>query len=200
MSGGAGGGGGGAAGSVHEMTEGAVPPARVVYADNDPQVIRHAQALIGDRLWAGAVLADLRDPQALLAQPAVQRLVNLAEPVAVLLVAVLHFLGNRDDPWAVVIYLKDQIAPGSYLVISHVTADHIPLDAAARAWAAYQDASAPAVARCRYDIERFLGGLAMVRPGLVNISEWRPAHLGPVPGPTLFYAGIGRKTKGGRPR
>jgi hypothetical protein len=52
----------------------------------------------------------------------------------------------------------------------------------------------------RPDIERFLGGLAMVRPGLVNISEWRPAHLGPVPGPTLFYAGIGRKTKGGRPR
>jgi hypothetical protein len=118
----------------------------------------------------------------------------------VLLVAVLHFLGSRDDPWAVVNYLKDQIAPGSYLVISHVTADHIPLDAAARAWAAYQDASAPGVARCRYDIEQFLGGLAMVRPGLVNISEWRPAHLGPVPGPTLFYAGIGRKTKGGRPR
>jgi hypothetical protein len=189
-----------AAGSVHEMTEGAVPPARVVYADHDPQVVRHAQALIGDRLRAGAVLADLRDPQALLAQPAVQRLVNLAEPVAVLLVAVLHFLGNRDDPWAVVNYLKDQIAPGSYLVISHVTADHIPLDAATRAWAAYQGASAPGVARCRYDIERFLGGLAMVRPGLVNIPEWRPAHLGPVPGPTLFYAGIGRKTKGGRPR
>jgi hypothetical protein len=189
-----------AAGAVHEMVEGAVPPAQVVYADNDPMVLRHAESLIGGQMWAEAVHADLRQPRLLLAQPALQRLVNLAEPVAVLLVAVLHFLDDADDPYAVVDYLKDQIAPGSYVVISHVTADHIPLEAAVRARAAYASASAPGVTRSHAQIARFFGGLAMVAPGLVNISEWRPAHIGPVPGPTLIYAGIGRKTSGGRPR
>jgi hypothetical protein len=92
-------------GSVHEIVEGAVPPARVVYADNDPEVVRQAEALAGGRLGVEAVHADLRQPHWLLAQPGVQRQVNLAEPVAVLLVAVLHFLRNHDDPWAVVNYL-----------------------------------------------------------------------------------------------
>jgi hypothetical protein len=188
-------------GSVHEIVEGAVPPARVVYADNDPEVVRQAEALAGGRLGVEAVHADLRQPRWLLAQPAVQRQINLAEPVAVLLVAVLHFLRNHDDPWAVVNYLKDQIAPGSYVVVSRVTADHIPVQAAVRARAAYEGASAPGVARSRDDIARFFGGLAMVRPGLVNVSDWRPDHLGPAAtGPVLCYAGIGRKSSGGRPR
>ena len=189
-----------AAGAVHEMTEGAVPPAQVVYADNDPMVLRHAEALISGQMWAEAVHADLRQPRLLLTQPAVQRLINLAEPVAVLLVAVLHFLDEADDPYAVVDYLKDQIAPGSYVVISHVTADHIPAEAASRARKVYEGASAPGVTRPRAQIAQFFGGLSMVSPGLVNICEWRPAHIGPVPGPTLLYAGIGRKTSGGRPR
>lgn len=82
-----------------------------------------------------------------------------------------------------------------------MTADHIPVQAAVRARAAYQDASAPGVARSREDIARFFGGLAMLRPGLVNVSDWRPDHLGPAAvGPVLCYAGIGRKTRGGRPR
>jgi hypothetical protein len=124
----------------------------------------------------------------------------MAEPVAVLLVAVLHFLEEADDPYPVVDYLKDQIAPGSYVVISHVTADHIPAEAASRARKVYEGASAPGVTRTRAQIARFFGGLSMVSPGLVNICEWRPAHVGPVPGPTLLYAGIGCKTSGGRPR
>jgi hypothetical protein len=188
-------------GSVHEITEGAVPPPRVVYADNDLMVLRHADALIGGRLNVEAVHADLRQPRWLLTQPAVQRMINLAEPVAILLVAVLHFLDDRDDPHTVVNYLKDQIAPGSYLVISHVTADHLPADAARQARQAYEGASAPGVPRSREDIDRFFGGLDMVAPGLVSASAWRPAHLGPAPaGPALFYAGIGRKASGGGPR
>jgi hypothetical protein len=190
-----------AGGSVHEITEGAVPPARVVYADNDLEVLRHADVLTGGRLNVEAVHADLRQPRWLLTQPAVQRVINLAEPVAVLLVAVLHFLSDQEDPYAVVNYLKDQMAPGSYLVISHVTADHIPAAAARQARQAYEGASAPGVPRSRGDIARFFGGLDMVTPGLVSVPEWRPAHLGPAAaGPVLFYAGIGRKASGGRPR
>jgi S-adenosyl methyltransferase len=188
------------AGAVHEIARGLVPQARVLYADYDPVVLRHAQALIGDALNVAAVRADLRDPARLLAHPAADRLIDLGEPVAVLLVAVLHFVEDREDPCAVVNWLKDQMAPGSYLVISHVTADHIAPAAAARAREAYAGASAPAVTRSREEIARFFGGLAMVPPGLVDVSAWRPAHLGTAAGPVLFYAGIGHKTQPGRPR
>jgi hypothetical protein len=113
---------------------------------------------------------------------------------------VLHFVEDRDDPWAVVNCYKDLMAPGSYLVISHVTADHLSAEAARRAHAVYDGASAPGVARTREQIAQFLSGLDLLAPGLVNVSEWRPDHLGPPPEPALFYAGIGRKSAPGRPR
>jgi hypothetical protein len=189
------------AGAVHELVQGVVPQARVVYADYDPVVLRHAEALIGQELGVGAVRADLRQPRTLLAQPTLQRLIDLGEPVAVLLVAVLHFVENREDPWAVVDYLKDQIAPGSYLVISHITADHIPPAAATQVREVYAEASAPGVTRSHAEIARFFGGLEMVAPGLVDVSSWRPAYLGPAADdPVLFYAGIGCKSGPGRPR
>ena len=113
---------------------------------------------------------------------------------------VLHFLEDRKDPWAIVNFFKDQIAPGSSLVISHVTADHLPPGAARGAREAYVGASAPGVARTREQIARFFGGLDIASPGLVDVSGWRPGHLGPPPGPAVFYAGIGRKSAPGRPR
>jgi hypothetical protein len=113
---------------------------------------------------------------------------------------VLHFLEDHEDPWGIVNFFKDQMAPGSFLVILHVTADHLPPDAARRARAAYAGASAPGVARTREQIARFFGGLDMISPGLVNVSDWRPGYLGPACGPAVFYAGIGRKSSGGRPR
>jgi hypothetical protein len=190
-----------AGGAVHEIVHGAVPLAHVVYADYDPVVLRHAEALISDAPGVAAVRADLRQPRHLLAQPALQRLIDLAEPVAVLLVAVLHFIDDHEDPWAIVNYLKDHIAPGSYLVISHVTADHIPAPAAEQARAAYHGASAPGVARTRDQITRFFAGLDMAPPGLVSMSAWRPAGIAPPDTrPALFYAGAGRKTNPGRPR
>ncbi len=187
--------------SVHEIVRGAVAPAQVVYADNDPVVVRHAEALISGALFTAAVQADLREPRSLLSHPVVRWRIDLAQPVALLLVAVLHFVEDREDPWAIVNYLKDQVAPGSYLVISHVTADHIPARAAGQARAAYHGASAPAVPRSHRDIARFFAGLDMTEPGLVSVSDWRPAHLGPTAAnPALFYAGIGRKSRPGRPR
>jgi hypothetical protein len=92
------------------------------------------------------------------------------------------------------------MAPGSYLVISHVTANQLSGYAARQAREAYVGASASGVARHRDQIARFFAGLDMVSPGLVNVSGWRPDHIGPLPGPTLFYAGIGRKSAPGRPR
>jgi hypothetical protein len=186
--------------AVHEIVRGCVPMARVVYADHDPVVIRHADAQTGGALNVAAIQADLRQPRALLAQATMSHLIDLAEPIAILLVAVLHFLEDSEDPWAIVDFLKDQIAPGSYVVISHVTDDHIPSDAAQQARQAYQGASAPGVPRTWGHIARFFGGLEPVPPGLTAVSRWRPDHLGPPPGPALFYAGVGRKTAPGRPR
>jgi S-adenosyl methyltransferase len=113
---------------------------------------------------------------------------------------VLHFVEDHENPWAIVNCYKDLMPPGSYLVISHVTADHLSVQAAREAQAAYVGASAPGVARSREQISRFFAGLDMVSPGLVNVSGWRPDHIGPPPGPEVFYAGIGRKSVPGRPR
>jgi hypothetical protein len=186
--------------SVHEIVHGCVPTATVVYADHDPVVIRHAEALIGGALGVTAIVADLRQIHALLARATMPGRIDLAEPVAVFLAAVLHFVTDAEDPWAIVNCYKDQIAPGSYLVISHVTADHLAPEAARQAEAAYAGASAPGVPRSREQVARFFAGLDMVPPGLVNLPEWRPVHVGPAPGPVVFYAGIGRKTAPGRPQ
>ncbi len=189
------------AGSVHEIAQADDPRrARVVYADYDPVVVRHTEALLGDSLTAAVVRADLRQPWDLLAQPTVRTLINLAQPVAILLVAVLHFVEDREDPWTIVDCYKDLMAPGSYLVISHVTAEHLSADAARQAQAAYAGASAPAVPRTREQVTRFFAGLDVVSPGVVNVPEWRPDHIGPARGPRVFYAGIGRKAGPGRPR
>jgi S-adenosyl methyltransferase len=189
-----------AARAVHEIVVGCVPPPRVVYVDNDPVVVRHAEALAGGVLGVDTIRADLRQPWEVFARPAARRLINLAEPVAILLVAVLHFVEEHEDPWALVNCYKDMMAPGSFLVISHVTADHLSPGAAQQAQDAYDGASAPGVARSREQIAGFLAGLDLVAPGLVNVSAWRPGHIGPPPGPALFYAGIGRKSSPGRPR
>jgi hypothetical protein len=113
---------------------------------------------------------------------------------------VLHFVADHEDPWAVVNCYKDMMAPGSFLVISHVTADHLSPDAARHAQAAYDGASAPGVPRTREQIAGVFAGLDIVPPGLVDVSAWRPDHGGQPPHPAVFYAGIGRKSAPGRPR
>jgi hypothetical protein len=189
------------AGSVHQIAQARNPrQVRVVYADYDPVVVRHAEAILGGSLTAAVVRADLRQPWDLVAQPAVRGMINFAQPVAILLVAVLHFVEDHEDPWAVVNCYKDMMAPGSFLVVSHVTADDLSPGAARKAQAVYDGASAPGVARTRQQVAGFLAGLDLVAPGLVNVSAWRPGRIGAPPGPALFYAGIGRKSSPGRPR
>jgi len=111
-----------------------------------------------------------------------------------------HFIEDHEDPWAVVNCYKDLMAPGSYLVISHVTADNLSGDSVRQAQDVYAGASAPGVARTREQIAAFFAGLDMVTPGLVTVPAWRPDHIGAPPGPALFYAGIGRKSAPWRPR
>jgi SAM-dependent methyltransferase len=180
-------------GNVHEIAQVANPQAHVLYTDIDPMVVVHASALLANSLTVAATQADLRQPEHLFTMPVTRTLIDISQPLAVLLVAVLHFLPDNENPWALVDEIKRKLAPGSCVVISHVTADEIPAGAARQASEVYRDASAPGVARSRDDIARFFSGLDMVAPGLVDAAAWRTPHLVGQPRPALFYAGIGRK-------
>jgi S-adenosyl methyltransferase len=168
-----------ARGHVHEIAREADLLARVVYCDNDPVVVAHANALLADAPTVAAAQCDARFPDHLITHPQVRALINFDQPVAVLLVAVLHFLEDSEGPWAAVRAIKDRLAPGSYLVVSHVTGDEITLAALRQARAVYRGASAPGTARCREDIERFFDGLEWWSPAWLT---WRYGMPAVVPG------------------
>ena len=180
-------------GSVHEIAQATDPLSHVVYADNDPVVVTHATALLADSFRVTAVQADLRNPDHLLSRPAVRALIDFTQPVAVLMIAVLHFVPDRDDPWSIVTRYTSMMAPGSYLVLSHVTGDGTPAEAIRQATQIYQHASAPGIARSRTQVARFFHGLDMVPPGLADPRHWRCDLPARKPHPVIFYAGIGRK-------
>jgi SAM-dependent methyltransferase len=190
-------------GNVHQAAHEVAPDARVVYADIDPVVVAHARALLADSAAVPspkvtAVEADLRYPRNLLTSREIRDHLDLDQPVGLLLVAVLHFLTDANRPHDIIRCLAGRLAPGSYIVISHGTADHITPDAARAAAAVYDHASAPGVARTRKEIGRFFDGLDLVPPGITDAATWRPAPaavpgpIGPPGRPVVFYAGIGR--------
>jgi hypothetical protein len=183
-------------GHVHQIAQAANSAARVIYADNDPVVVAHARALIADTPAVAAVEGDVRFPRDLLALPAVQDMIDFEQPVAVLLVAILHFVADYACPWLAVRCIVDHLAPGSYLVISHVTSDEIPAETISRALQIYDSAYVRGAARGKSDIERFFDSLEMIPPGLVDVSAWRSPHRSQPSRSVLFYAGIGRKPGG----
>lgn len=117
------------------------------------------------------IQADLRRPDEILGHPDREDLIDLAEPTAVLLVAALHFIPDEDDPQAIVVRLRDVLAPGSYLVVSHAGGEEVP--AVREAAAEYQRATAPMVLPPRAEVLRFFDGLELAPPGLVDVSGWR---------------------------
>jgi hypothetical protein len=185
------------AGNVHEVARQAVPDARVVYVDNDPIVHVHASALLTGAGPTSVVLADLRDPAALLAHPGVRGLIDFTQPVALLLVAILHFLTEEEeDPAGIVATLRDALAPGSYLALSHGTLDFHPPGEGDKAAATYKNATAPLVLRARRQVSEFFDGFDLVEPGLVQAPLWRPDGRRPRARDLEkigIYAGVGRK-------
>lgn len=179
-------------GNVHEIARRLAPESRVVYVDNDPVVLTHAHVLL-EKMASGVTVieGDMRRPDDILAHPELLSRIDFDRPVAVLLVAVLHFVTDEEAPAAFIRRFRDVIAPGSYLVLSHASADGHPrkMTEAARS---YDDASAPMVLRSRDQVASFFDGFDLVDPGLVSPEQWRPvesketAHFG--------YAGVGRKT------
>jgi O-methyltransferase involved in polyketide biosynthesis len=181
-------------GNVHEVAQGINADARVLYVDYDPVVVSHTQALLVKNPLTVAINRDLRDPGQIIAHPALQALIDLNKPVAILLVAVLHFISDEDNPREIVDELIAAMPAGSYLVVSHVTADEIPAQVTAKVRELYDRATASATPRTRADIERFFDGMEIIAPGLTDVFTWRAEHTLPgEPSRTLFYGGVGRK-------
>ena len=179
------------ANNTHEVAQRAAPDSRIVYVDNDPIVLAHARALLTSDPGGATdyIDADLRNTGAILAQAA--RTLDLARPVAVMLVGILQCIPDEDDPRAVVAALMDAVPPGSYLAISHPAAD---VHAQARAGAALlnEGLATPVTFRTRAAIARFFGGMDLVEPGLVSTSQWR-SGAGTGTRPLANWAGVARK-------
>jgi SAM-dependent methyltransferase len=181
-------------GNVHEVAHTLSPESRVAYVDNDPIVLAHSRALLAGGGNIATIRGDLRRPQEILDDPAVRALIDFSEPVALLLVAILHFIPDSADPAGIVATLRDALPPGSHLVLSHGTRD--ARDAAvAKGTEVYERATAPLVLRTREEIHRLFDGFELTEPGLVWLPQWRPDHDTPVEHPeqALIMAGVGRK-------
>ena len=181
-----------APGSTHELAQQAAPGCKVAYADNDPLVLAHARALLTSRPGGrcGYIDADLRDPAAILAQASAT--LDFARPVAVLLLAILHFLAAADDPAGIVAALARALAPGSYLVISHLTADFAPGQVGAAVEAYNAAVPGGVTARSHAEVTALFGGLPLVPPGVVPLTEWRSTSATGLAARADLYAGIAR--------
>lgn len=150
---------------MHEIAEQVAPGARTIYADRDPAAVAEGRKILEGTKRAVVIHADLRDPAAILADPDSRAVLDLTEPVAIILVAVLLFLTDADDPYRIAAALRDAAAPGSYLVVSHVTGTNVALTGAATRL--YNDKTADGQARSRYEIARLFGDWELAAPGLV---------------------------------
>lgn len=185
------------ANNVHEVAQGEAPDARVVYVDNDPLVLAHARALLtsSPEGRTAYIHADLRDPLAILNDPATRDVLDFTRPIALVLVAVLHFIPDEDRPGDLVATLLDALPPGSYLLASHSTGEHDRAGAAS-ATRAYRDRGVALQLRDSDEFARLaFAGLDLIPPGVVPVSEWRPDEADPRPtlAEVSFYGGVARK-------
>jgi hypothetical protein len=166
--------------------------------DNDRLVITHAQALLTSRAEGicDYVDADLREPSAIL--KAAAQTLDFAQPVGILLVAVLHFLADSDDPQGIVAELATPLAPGSFIAVSHLTADSAPDEVGAGVAAYNAQVSAGLTARSHAEVTALFGNLSLIPPGVVPVSEWRPDHTPPHSVSTDMYGGLAMKARRGR--
>jgi hypothetical protein len=184
--------------NVHEVAQAVEPAARIVYVDNDPIVLTQARALLtaGPQGRTAYIDADLRDIDAILGSAELQRTLDLGRPVGLLLIAVMHFIPDEDDPWALAARLLAALPSGSYLALSHLTGDFDPA-AWAGVVAVYRRSGVTMKVRPKPDIERFFAGLDLIDPGVVSLPRWRPdpSDVGRPPSDAAVsvYGGVARK-------
>ncbi len=181
-------------GNVHEVATAAHPAARVVYVDHDPVVLAHARNMLQGTPNAVIIGHDMRAPADILADPELRRLVHFDEPVGVMFVSVLHFLSDADDPAAIIGDLLAPFPPGSYIALTHGTADAAPQ--ARDAARVYDAATTRMFVRSRAGVLALVRGLDVVEPGLVWTPEWHPEpgeQIPARPSDCYCYALVARK-------
>lgn len=159
-------------GAVHEIVQAANPDAHVVYVDNEPVAVAHSELILEHRQNAAVIQADLRDPETILNHPTTRRLIDLSRPVALLVVGVMHFVPDADNPAGILAKYRKALAPGSFLAFSHSSDDSQAN--VSKAVELYRNSQNPAYPRTRAEIGAILTGFELVDPGLVFVPEWRP--------------------------
>src|SRR5580692_5477242 len=181
------------ASNTHEVAQGVAPGSRIVYVDNDPMVLAHARALLTSRPEGRCAYidADIREPEKILNTAA--EVLDFTEPVAVVLMAVLQFVPDDDDPHGIVRRLMTAVPAGSYLVISHPAAD-LQATAMAAATSRLNELMAQrAKPRDRQQVTAFFDGLDLVEPGVIRCPEWRPEQPQDAAGKSTMWGGVARK-------
>ncbi len=184
--------------NVHEAARSVTPGARVAYVDSDPIVVVHNTALLansGEGIIS--IRGDIRYPLNIIRNNALSELIDFGRPVGLLFVAVLHFVTDMDNPHDAVAAFRDRVPPGSYLAVSHIASDGTAPEVISAIENVYARSSAPAVFRTRDDIGAFFGGFHLVKPGIVEVSDWRANNRRPATPPALrFLGGVGCKPVG----
>ncbi len=185
--------------NTHEVAQAAAPDSRVVYVDNDPLVLAHARALLtsSDQGATAYVDADLRDPERILTLAA--DVLDFDRPVAIMLVAILHYIPDAAQARAIVARLLEHVPPGSFLVVSHAGSDLFPVQIAAFEKSLNEHLPGDKhVARPHAEVARFFAGTELLEPGLVKVTQWRPRTDREDDVATILWGGVGRKQPGAR--
>jgi hypothetical protein len=182
------------ANNTHEVAQSVAPESRIVYVDNDPLVLSHARALLSSSPEGVTAYleADLRDTDRILELAA--EVLDFTRPVAIMLLAILHYIPDLDEAQRIVARLVSAVPSGSYLVISHAASDIDPAEMAEMIKRMNEHlAEGNHVGRPREVVAKFFDGLDMMEPGVVKVTEWRPASAVEAAGPTSLWGGVGRK-------
>ncbi|MBO4209595.1 SAM-dependent methyltransferase [Micromonospora echinofusca] len=182
-------------GNVHEIATRSAPDARVVYVDTDPVAVAHSREILRGNPSATVIQEDLRRPAEILAHPELRRLLDFSEPIAVMIVAVLHFVPDSDDPAGIIATLRRTLPPGSYLVLSQASADGRATDEEKReAERVYRNTDNPLTVRSRTALTALFDGFDLVDPGVVWVPEWRPdsPDAAEHAAQSAFIGGVGR--------
>ncbi|MFJ2217681.1 SAM-dependent methyltransferase [Streptomyces sp. NPDC101062] len=182
--------------NLHQIVQQTAPEARIVYVDSDPIVLRHGEALLRSTPQGSTdfILADVRDPGKIIEQA--RTTLDFNKPIALSLVALLHFVSDEYNPTGIVEELVSNLPSGSFLVLSHVTGDFAP-DTWDSIVSIYRKGGTPAQVRSRPEVAQFFEGLDLTDPGIVPATDWHPDNTQPAApsgqAPVPLYAGVGRK-------
>jgi SAM-dependent methyltransferase len=185
-------------GNVHEIAQRADPTCRVVYVDIDPVAVSHTRQILGNNERATVIRGDLRAPQEILASAELRRMLDFDQPIALFLIAVLHFVADEDDPVGIIRQFHDVLAPGSLLVIGHGSrnTEGMPRDHLHSAREMYERSVARVSLRSRVEVTGLFTGWDLIYPGVEWIPRWRPDNPASDAEPSLpnaGYAGVARK-------